>query len=149
MDHQYFLLKQIFLWELISNSSDTLERLDMEAWQTPAPRLLGRSRTFVSFPTNVFKPSLQWILELEWPRPIWLITSALLPSLKPKPSWKLCRLVQTSLIGLLGDGFYSLYLFAEKMTVVTKQRMSSLPRTPQQGTIHSEDQLTRFCWSWN
>lgn len=93
----------------------------MKAWQTPTPRLLARSHTLISFPTKMFKPLLLWILKLEWPRPIELITLALPPSLELKPSLRLCGLVQTSLTGLLRDGIYSQHLFAGKVTVITNR----------------------------
>lgn len=104
---------------------------DMKAQQTPASRLLGRSHTLISFPTKMFKPSLPWILKLEWPRPIELITLALPPSLEPKPSLRLCGLVQTSLIGLLRA------FVCWENDCDHRPMMSSMPGTPQQGTIHS------------
>lgn len=136
-----FYLKRFFCGNSFQIHQTFWITSDMKAWQTPAPRLLGRNHTLISFPTKMFKPSLLGILKLEWPRPVELITLALPPSLELKPSLRLCGLVWTSLIGLLRDGIYSQHLFAGKMIVTTNQMMSSAPGTPQQGAIHNRTSI--------
>jgi molecular chaperone HtpG len=125
MIHSLYTQKEIFLRELISNASDALDRLRFEAlsrpeligpdekleiWieSDPAGKTLTISDNGIGMSRDEVVANIGTIAKSG--------TRELLQSLKDKPSETL-----TTLIGQFGVGFYSAFMVADRVAVVTRR----------------------------
>ena len=125
MIHSLYTQKEIFLRELISNASDALDRLRFEAlsrseligpdekleiWieSDPKARTLTISDNGIGMSRDEVIANIGTIAKSG--------TRELLQSLREKPSETL-----TTLIGQFGVGFYSAFMVADRVTLVTRR----------------------------
>ena len=125
MIHSLYTQKEIFLRELISNSSDALDRLRFEAlsrpeligadekleiWieSDPNARTLTVSDNGIGMSRDEVVANIGTIAKSG--------TRELMQSLKEKPSETL-----TTLIGQFGVGFYSAFMVADRVTLLTRR----------------------------
>src|SRR3989442_581195 len=125
MIHSLYTQKEIFLRELISNASDALDRLRCEALSRP--ELIGsdekleiwiesdpKGRTLTISDNGVGMSREEVIANIGTIAKSG--TRDLLPSLRDKSSETL-----TTLIGQFGVGFYSAFMAADRVTLVTRR----------------------------
>jgi molecular chaperone HtpG len=125
MIHSLYTHKEIFLRELISNASDALDRLRFEALSRP--ELIGqdekleiwiesdaKARTLTISDNGVGMSREEVIANIGTIAKSG--TRELLQTLREKPSETL-----TTLIGKFGVGFYSAFMFADRVTLVTRR----------------------------
>ena len=125
MIHSLYTQKEIFLRELISNASDALDRLRFEALSRP--ELIGsderleiwiesdsKERTLTISDNGIGMSRDEVIANIGTIAKSG--TRDLLQSLRDRPSETL-----TSLIGQFGVGFYSAFMVADRVTLVTRR----------------------------
>src|SRR5439155_520800 len=125
MIHSLYTQKEIFLRELISNASDALDRLRFEALSRP--ELIGpdekleiwiesdaKARTLTISDNGIGMSRDEVIANIGTIAKSG--TRDLLQSLRDKPSETL-----TTLIGQFGVGFYSAFMVADRVTLVTRR----------------------------
>src|SRR5687767_9749745 len=126
MIHSLYTNKEIFLRELISNASDALDRLRFEALSNP--ELLGpddrleilietdpKARTLTIHDNGVGMSRDEVIANIGTIAKSG--TRELLKSLKEQKSSD----ILTSLIGQFGVGFYSAFMVADRVTLLTRR----------------------------
>ena len=126
MIHSLYTNKEIFLRELISNASDATDRLRFEALSNP--ELIGpddrleivietdpKARTVTVHDNGVGMSRQEVITNIGTIAKSG--TRELLQSLKESKSSD----ITTSLIGQFGVGFYSSFMVADKVTVITRK----------------------------
>src|SRR5262245_12188602 len=126
MIHSLYTNKEIFLRELISNASDALDRLRFEALSSPD--LIGpddrleilveidpKARTLTVHDNGVGMSRQEVITNIGTIAKSG--TRELLQSLKDSQSSE----IVTSLIGQFGVGFYSSFMVADRVTLVTRR----------------------------
>ena len=125
MIHSLYTQKEIFLRELISNASDALDRLRFEALSRP--ELIGpdekleiwiesdpKGRTLTISDNGIGMSRDEVIANIGTIAKSG--TRELLQSLRDQPSETL-----TTLIGQFGVGFYSAFMVADRVTLVTRR----------------------------
>src|SRR5437867_1283830 len=125
MIHSLYTQKEIFLRELISNASDALDRLRFEALSRP--ELIGpdekleiwiesdpKARTLTISDNGIGMSRDEVIANIGTVAKSG--TRELLQSLRDKPSETL-----TTLIGQFGVGFYSAFMVADRVTLLTRR----------------------------
>jgi molecular chaperone HtpG len=125
MIHSLYTQKEIFLRELVSNASDALDRLRFEALSRP--ELIGadekleiwvesdsKARTLTISDNGIGMSRDEVIANIGTIAKSG--TRELLQSLRDKPSETL-----TTLIGQFGVGFYSAFMVADRVTLVTRR----------------------------
>src|SRR5436189_5445954 len=125
MIHSLYTNKEIFLRELISNASDALDRLRFEALSKP--ELIGpddrleiliesdpKERTLTVHDNGIGMTRDEVIANIGTIAKSG--TRELLQSLRDRPSEPL-----TTLIGQFGVGFYSAFMVADRVTLVTRR----------------------------
>ena len=122
--HSLYSNKEIFLRELISNASDAINKIKFdslqheESWKATRT---GRSRS-TSTATRARSPSPTTASACRARTPS--RTSAPSPSPARAPSWRASRAkdakTRPDLIGQFGVGFYSAFMVADKVTVVSR-----------------------------
>ncbi|HEY6186978.1 MAG TPA: molecular chaperone HtpG [Pyrinomonadaceae bacterium] len=126
MIHSLYTTKEIFLRELISNASDALDRLRFEALTTPelmsdAPELEIRlasdrkARTLTISDTGIGMSGDEIIAN------IGTIAKSGTRELREKLREGVSNEKITELIGQFGVGFYSSFMVADKVTLVTRR----------------------------
>src|SRR5947199_1341924 len=125
MIHSLYTQKEIFLRELISNASDALDRLRFEALSRP--ELIGpdekleiwiesdpKARTLTISDNGIGMSREEVVANIGTIAKS--CTRELLESLRDKPSETL-----TTLIGQFGVGFYSAFMAADRVTLLTRR----------------------------
>lgn len=116
------LMKKLSWWVSFLIHQILRIKLEMNALQAPVHYTLGRSFTIISLPANIQHPTELWILELEWPKLIWLLVDNLGTVAKFRINIFTENLqagTENSLIGHFGFVFYIAYFATEKVTVIT------------------------------
>src|ERR1044072_2462145 len=126
MIHSLYTQKEIFLRELISNASDALDRLRFEALSRP--ELIGpgekleiwiesdpKARTLTIHDNGIGMSREEVIANIGTIAKSG--TRELLPNLKESKSSD----IVTALIGQFGVGFYSAFMVADRVTLVTRR----------------------------
>jgi molecular chaperone HtpG len=126
MIHSLYTNKEIFLRELISNASDALDRLRFEAVTNPDlmsddPRLEIRLESDRNSKTLTISDSGIGMSRQEVVDNIGTIAKSGTRELREKISENPSNEILTELIGQFGVGFYSSFMVADKLTLLTRR----------------------------